>query len=160
MFRFFIQNNVFKLFLRGTIPGQLVVQYTNKCNALCPQCGMRMTESIPRSKLNVDDGKRIIDSAVKKGVTILRFTGGEPFLFLDEIISLIKHAENAGIKYTMTGTNGFLFMNYNSPHFLKETTKIVEKLAETKIYSFWISLDSAVPEVQKNAGIIWGNERY
>ena len=37
--------------LRGRVPGQLVIQYTDACNARCPQCGMRTTERYLRSKL-------------------------------------------------------------------------------------------------------------
>ena len=138
-----------KLFSKFIIPKQLVIQYTDKCNAQCPQCGMNVKESYPRSTLNPDDVKRIIDTAVKKGVKILQITGGEPFLFFDEIASLIKYAGNAGIKYILTGTNGFMFMNHDSPDFTKRVTNIVEKLAETRIYSFWISIDSSVTDVHE-----------
>jgi MoaA/NifB/PqqE/SkfB family radical SAM enzyme len=138
-----------KLFSKCIIPKQLVIQYTDKCNAQCPQCGMNVKESYPRSTLNPDDVKRIIDTAVKRGVKILQITGGEPFLLFDEIVSLIKYAGNAGIKYILTGTNGFMFMNHDNPDFIKRVTGIVEKLAETRIYSFWISIDSAVAEVHE-----------
>lgn len=36
--------------LRGRIPGQLVIQYTDLCNVACPQCSMRKTENYQRSE--------------------------------------------------------------------------------------------------------------
>lgn len=146
-----------------TIPGQLVIQYTDQCNALCPQCGMRRTEPFPRSKLVMDDAKRIIDAAAQRGVQALSITGGEPLLFFDEIIELIDHATAAGIPYVRTGTNGFLFMNSEHPDFERRISSLVERLARTKLYTFWISVDSAVPRVHETMrglpGVIKGIEK-
>jgi MoaA/NifB/PqqE/SkfB family radical SAM enzyme len=137
-----------QLFSR-TIPGQLVIQFTDRCNALCPQCGMRRTESFPRSKLSMDDAKRIIDAAAVRGVRALSFTGGEPLLYLDEIAELIDHATAAGIPYVRTGTNGYLFMHCEHSGFERRVNAIAERLSRTKLYTFWISVDSAVPTVHE-----------
>jgi len=149
--------------LSRTIPGQLVIQYTDRCNALCPQCGMRRTETFERSKLPVEDVKRIIDAAAERGVQALSFTGGEPLLFIDDIIELIDHATAAGIPYVRTGTNGFVFMNSERPDFERRISSLVERLARTKLYTFWISIDSAVPMVHETMrglpGVIKGIER-
>jgi len=146
-----------------TIPGQLVIQYTDRCNALCPQCGMRRTEPFSRSKLIMDDAKRIIDAAAERGVQALSLTGGEPLLFFDEIIGLIDHATGAGIPYVRTGTNGFLFMNSEHPDFECRISSLIERLARTKLYTFWISVDSAVPGVHEMMrglnGVIKGIEK-
>ncbi len=99
--------------LQGKVPGQLVIQLTDRCNATCPQCGMRVTEPFPRSRLSVDTVKAILDKAAATGVKIISFTGGEPLMFLDDLITLIKHAGNIGIAYIRTGTNGYLFANGN-----------------------------------------------
>ncbi|MBI5894652.1 MAG: hypothetical protein HZB24_01095 [Desulfobacterales bacterium] len=37
---------------RNRIPPQLVVQITNRCNACCPQCGMRRGAEIARRARN------------------------------------------------------------------------------------------------------------
>ena len=71
---------------RKKVPGQLVIQLTDRCNALCPQCGMRVSETFPRSKLSMDDVKRILDAAAARGVRVVSFTGGEPFLFIKELM--------------------------------------------------------------------------
>ena len=68
---------------KGRVPGQLVIQYTDKCNAKCPQCSMRVSKLFNRSKLDMDTAKRIIDYAVENGIHTISFTGGEPLLFFD-----------------------------------------------------------------------------
>jgi molybdenum cofactor biosynthesis enzyme MoaA len=72
--------------LNNRIPGQVVIQITDRCNARCPQCGMRATESFTRSTLATDAIKRIIDAAVSRGVQSISFTGGEPLLDLPRLV--------------------------------------------------------------------------
>jgi len=136
-------------FIRGRIPGQLIIQLTDYCNASCPQCGMRRGASFRRSTLSLDEGRRIIDHAAACGISALSLTGGEPFIVQRELISLIKHAGEAGIPYIRTGTNGYLFMDHEKPGFEKRVTELAERLAATSLYTFWISIDSSVPEIHE-----------
>lgn len=149
--------------LRGRVPGQVVIQYTDRCNATCPQCGMRVTASFPRSKLDTGAAKRIIDAAAAKGVQALSFTGGEPLLFAEELIGLLKYAGEAGIPYLRTGTNGFLFMHADSQAFSGRVHRLAEQLAGTPLRNFWISLDSADPSLHERMrglpGVIKGIEK-
>lgn len=135
-----------KALLKGRLPGQLVIQYSNRCNADCPQCGMRRSNEIPRHTLTKDRVKKLIDDAAEAGIRSLSFTGGEPLLFLDDIVELIGHAQRAGIPYIRTGTNGFFLRDGKSAGFTDQVLRIAEKLAATSLYTFWISLDSAVAE--------------
>jgi sulfatase maturation enzyme AslB (radical SAM superfamily) len=148
---------------RGRIPGQLIIQYSNQCNADCPQCGMRRSNDISRSTLGKDHAKKLIDTAARMGVKSLSFTGGEPLLFLDEIIELTRHAEQAGIPYVRTGTNGFMFRDSDSLRYTEKITAIAEKIASTHLYTFWISLDSSEPETHENMrglkGVVRGIEK-
>jgi hypothetical protein len=128
---------------RGRAPGQVVIQYTDHCNASCPQCGMRREAPFQRSLLGVDRAKEIIDRAARAGVSAVSFTGGEPLLFLDDVVELLRHAGQAGIPYLRTGTNGFLFCGSDSPDFTRRIETIAGKLAGTDLYTFWISIDSA-----------------
>ncbi len=149
--------------VRGRAPGQLIIQLTDKCNARCPQCSMRASENYRRSTLSVDRIKRIIDCSVEQGVKAISFTGGEPFLYFDEIVLLLKYAKDAGIKYTRTGTNGFLFAGPDDVNFRSRITKMAESLAEAGVYTLWISLDSAVPAIHEEMrglpGVVAGIER-
>ncbi len=150
-------------FLSGQAPGQLVIQYTDRCNARCPQCGMRVTEQFERSKLDIETVKRIIDAAAEKGFSSVSFTGGEPLLFFEDVTQLLRYAREAGIRYTRTGTNGFLFTRSNAPDYRKHIVKIAETLAKSGLYTFWISIDSSVPEIHETMrglnGVVEGIEK-
>lgn len=145
------------------IPGQLVIQVTDKCNARCPQCGMRSTEKFQRTKLSLDDVKRILDAAAQHGVKAVSFTGGEPFLYFDELCHSMKYAGQLGIEFIRTGTNGFFFRNTKGSNFESKIKTIAEKLAGTPVRNFWISIDSAVPEIHERMrgfpGVISGIEK-
>ncbi len=138
---------------KGRIPGQVVIQYTDQCNASCAQCGMRISNKFSRSKLEVDATKRLIDAMAAKGVQSISFTGGEPLLYLDEVVELARHAGRAGIPYIRTGTNGFIFRGAEQPDFADKIERIASTLADSPINTFWISVDSAAPDVhEKNRG--------
>jgi MoaA/NifB/PqqE/SkfB family radical SAM enzyme len=148
---------------RGRVPGQLVIQLTDRCNGLCPQCGMRVSEAYPRRRLPVDRVKGIIDAAAARGVSILSFTGGEPLLLLPDLLELIRYAGRAGIEYIRTGTNGFMFTGADRPGFPGRIARLADALAATPLRNFWISLDSADPAVHEAmrgfAGVIAGIEK-
>ena len=134
---------------RDRVPGQLVIQITNQCNATCPQCGMRRTADIRRTRLKTDAIRQILDAAGEKGVQAVSFTGGEPLLYLDQVTGLIAHAGRAGIPYIRTGTNGFLFCGSRQAGFTDRIKALADTLAATPLRNFWISLDSAVPKVHE-----------
>jgi MoaA/NifB/PqqE/SkfB family radical SAM enzyme len=124
---------------------------------------MRATNPFPRSRLPLDDIKRMLDAAVQKGVRVVSFTGGEPLLHLKDLAHLIHYAGRAGIEYIRTGTNGFLFARPDRPDFRSRVQRVVDTLADTPLRNFWISIDSCVPEVHEDMrgfpGVIQGLER-
>jgi len=138
-----------KSILNNRIPGQIVIQITDRCNACCPQCGMRTTERFPRSTLDTEAIKKTIDAAARQGVQAISFTGGEPLLDLPRLIELINHAGDAGIPFIRTGTNGFLFRHPEKKGFESRVAKLADQLAATPLRNFWISLDSAVDSVHE-----------
>ena len=117
---------VWSCFLHGRSPGQVVIQYTDKCNALCAQCGMRASNDFPRTKMDPEKLKPQIEAMAQKGVQSISFTGGEPLLFLDEVIELANFASKAGIPYIRTGTNGFIFRGSKKPGFMSRISTIAE----------------------------------
>ncbi|MBF0102529.1 MAG: radical SAM protein [Desulfobacterales bacterium] len=135
--------------LRRHVSGQLVIQFTDQCNARCPQCGMRVTEPFKRSKLAVTDVKTIINQAAQVGVKVISFTGGEPFIYLDDLVELIHYAKQAGITFIRTGTNGFLFKNPEAPDFTERIHRLAKTLADTPLRNLWISIDSSCTETHE-----------
>jgi hypothetical protein len=79
---------------------------------------------------------------VRSGVVSLSFTGGEPFLYFEDIIDLLRYARKSGIPYTPTRTNGFIFAQHDVPGFENRISGIALKLKEAGVYTFWISIDS------------------
>jgi MoaA/NifB/PqqE/SkfB family radical SAM enzyme len=154
---------IVKHLLNNRIPGQLVVQMTDRCNARCPQCGMRVCAPFERSTLEVDYIRRLIDAAAEKHFQAVSFTGGEPLLYADDLIKLIRHAGAAGIPYIRTGTNGFIFRNPQQPGFRKRVYGLAEALADTPLRNFWISLDSYFDAVHEQMrgfkGVVAGIEK-
>jgi len=158
----FSLSNVSAL-MHGRIPGQVIIQYTDRCNARCPQCDMRVQNRFERSTIELDVAKRVIDSAAEKGVNAVSFTGGEPLMYQDDILALIRHAGQSGIRYIRTGTNGFVFLGSDKPSFERKVHSLAQALAETEIYTFWISVDSVDPEVHEQMrglpGVLAGIEK-
>lgn len=150
---------------RRRLPGQVIIQMTDRCNATCPHCGMRVTSRFDRSRLSVDDIKRIIDAAAQNGVQALSFTGGEPMMLLDDLAHLIRYAGNAGIRFIRTGTNGYFMAgsDRDPDAFKARISRIAALLADTPLRNFWISIDSCEPEVHEKMrgfpGVIRGIEK-
>jgi MoaA/NifB/PqqE/SkfB family radical SAM enzyme len=150
-------------FGRNRIPAQLVIQVTNHCNAQCPQCGMRATAIIPRVRLAPGEVERILDAAAERGVQAVSFTGGEPFLLQEDLIRYIEYAGRVGIPYIRTGTNGFIFRHADRVDFTDRIKALADRLAATSLRNFWISLDSALPQVHERMrglpGVVQGIEK-
>ncbi len=131
----------------GQAPGQLIIQLTDRCNARCPQCGMRVLNRFPRTRLDNDYVRRLLDAGAARGMRMVSFTGGEPLLLRDDLIELIDYAGKVGFHYIRTGTNGFLFRNHQDPRFPDRVNTLAERLAATPLRNLWFSVDSAEPEL-------------
>jgi MoaA/NifB/PqqE/SkfB family radical SAM enzyme len=110
---------------------------------------MRTSNRFSRSTLDSDEIKRIIDAAAVRGVRAVSFTGGEPMLFLDDLVDYMTYAGAAGMEYIRTGTNGFIFAGPDKPGFETRVKRAADKLAGSPVRNFWISIDSADPEVHE-----------
>lgn len=161
-----IQSKFFRtltVLLQGHLPGQVVIQLTDRCNASCPQCGMRVSADFPRSTLSVDHLKRTIDYAAAHNIQALSITGGEPLLMLDTVAELLRYAGKVGIRYLRTGTNGYFFRDPDAKNFLSRVQRVANTLADTPLRNLWISLDSAIPETHEQMrgfkGIVAGIEK-
>ncbi|GHU57370.1 GTP 3',8-cyclase [Bacteroidia bacterium] len=111
---------------------QLRVCVTDICDKKCFYCRpMGEGNSINKeSSLTLDEYIYLIDQIVKAGVSVIRFTGGEPMLYKD-IYKMIQTIRQ------LTGVNSISLVT-RSLH-LKEQAKL---LKEAGLYSITISLDS------------------
>ena len=67
-----------------------------------------------------------------RGVAALSFTGGEPFLCLDEVCRLAKVAGAQNIPYIRTGTNGYLFRGADKEDFTDRIKTLADKLRQRR----------------------------
>lgn len=140
--------------LKGRALGQVVIQFTDQCNASCAQCGMRRENEYDRKTLNLIDVKRMLEAMAQQSIQAVSFTGGEPLLYLKQISECIRYARDLGIPYVRTGTNGFLFRQHHRPDFASKMHTLAETLVESGLYTFWISIDSANPTIhERNRGL-------
>ena len=133
----------------GRVPGQVVIQYTDDCNATCTHCGMSATRKFPRFKLLPEQVKPLLDRLASRGVMAVSFTGGEPLLYAEEIASCIRHARSVGIYSVGAGTNGFFFQDSERPGFGAKVAKYASLLVESGCTNLRISLDSAEPRTHE-----------
>jgi len=149
-----IMRSLWKTILQGRMPAQVVIQFTDQCNASCRQCGMRRENRFERATLSVDDTKRMLDAMAKQGVAAVSFTGGEPLMYLKPIAECIAHARALGIRYVRTGTNGFIFKGHEKKHFPQQMAEIARTLVDAGVYTCWVSIDSMSPAVhEQNRGL-------
>lgn len=78
--------------------------YTNKCTANCSICCFNCSPKC-NYKLSKEKVVEIIGEAIKNDIRYIGFTGGEPFLYLNEIEQIIKEFGEK-CYFTIT-TNGF-----------------------------------------------------
>ena len=131
-------------FGRNRIPPQLVVQITNRCNASCPQCGMRRSADIARFDLPDAVMERILGDCAAKGVQAISFTGGEPLLMLRGAAALAPGSRpGRDSLYPHRHQRVSCCGAPSGPIFTARIQRLAEALAATPLRNFWISLDSA-----------------
>lgn len=113
-----------------SLPLSIQIEITESCNFKCPFCyndsGRKNNKVIPINKWK----KMLLELKEAGGVFQCAFSGGEPLLFKDEILSLmdIMHGDNTGL---ILITNAFLLDQF-----------YIEKLCRYNWYWIQVSLDS------------------
>jgi len=84
---------------------RMLLMYTDKCTANCSHCA---AESSPNhnSKMSVGEAKRYIKIAASKGFKCILWTGGEIFIYYDEILELTEYGSSLGLVFTID-TNAY-----------------------------------------------------
>ena len=85
---------------------KLAIAITDKCSAACSMCCFSCS---PAGKMHLDTGliKSVIDEVAEtKTIRSIGWTGGEAFLYYDQIVECTKYAKSNGFRLTIN-TNGF-----------------------------------------------------
>jgi len=95
------------------LPREVMIEVTPQCNFKCKFCFNRVSFA---KQGHLGKGattaylKKLINNIKKAGVSIVRFTGGEPML-REDIFELIKYAKTKGLEVRLN-TNGSLIKSY------------------------------------------------
>ena len=91
-------------------PEEIIFSATESCNLHCPHC------FVPRNpqKLSIDDAMTFIDSCIEyskknneaPAISKIGFSGGEPFLYFDFIVSITNHVIERELMFDQIMTNG------------------------------------------------------
>lgn len=102
--------------LRKRIPITSTLIITDKCNLDCNHC---IVSNLGYDDLTLEDIKRDINILYYSGARMLVITGGEPFLWRDNLYNLedvISYAKKLGFFRTVVCTNGTLELNSKSDY--------------------------------------------
>ncbi len=130
-----LRQKLFGTGLKGELNTPLIVSYavTKACNLRCLHCHVSAKEALA-NELNLQEAMRAIDEMAALGTEALIFSGGEPLLRKNFVLTLTEYCIDAGIIPAML-TNGVL-LNH----------KVAWELKEAGIMAVGLPLDSSVPE--------------
>jgi len=120
--------------LKGDPNTPLIVSYavTRACNLSCLHCHVSAREAMP-DELNLKEAVHAIDEMANLGTQAVIFSGGEPLLRKDFILTLAQYCEDNGIIPAML-SNGLLI-----------TPQVALQLKDAGIKAIGIPIDSVVP---------------
>ena len=134
-----LRQKLFGAGLKGEPNSPTVVSYavTKACNLRCLHCHVSATEAM-RNELNLREAMHAIDEMANLGTRALIFSGGEPLLRKDFVLSLAEYCVDAGMVPAVL-TNGIL-LNH----------KVAFELKDSGIMAVGIPIDSIVPQMHDN----------
>jgi len=92
----------------------LTFLYTNTCNARCSHCCLSCGPD-KNDKLSPEFLKENLSYLPGLNISKFCITGGEPFIFLEEIEEILSFAGSLGLK-SYIGTNGFWGVSYSKSY--------------------------------------------
>jgi len=103
-------------------------QLTKECSAACKICCGSYDQKL-KGKIDLNAVQRFMDtvknteSVLAKRIRIFSVTGGEPFLYPDDVLSIAKHSKDLNRMFTIA-TNAFWSTSYT------DTLRILTKLKD------------------------------
>jgi hypothetical protein len=88
-------------------PYRVNFRFTHHCNIQCAHCYNFSGPKMKAERIATDNMVRIVRDMPAVGMTNMNLTGGEPFMYLDTLLTLITEARAAGIEAISVYTNGF-----------------------------------------------------
>ncbi len=130
-----LRQKLFDKGIEGKPNSPTIVSFavTRACNLSCLHCHVSAREPMT-NELSLQEGMRVIDELSNLGTEALIFSGGEPLLRKNFVLSLAEYCVDAGILPAML-TNGLL-LNH----------KVAEELKDAGILAVGIPIDSVIPE--------------
>lgn len=130
-----LRQKLFGTGLKGEPNTPLIVSYavTKACNLRCLHCHIEAREALA-NELSLKEAMQAIDEMANLGTEALIFSGGEPLLRKDFVLTLAEYCVDAGIIPAVL-TNGML-LNH----------KVAWELKDAGIMAVGIPLDSSNPE--------------
>ncbi len=84
-------------------PNYLSFAGTYQCNLTCPHCCVPIEWT---DRLDIPTAVRFLEDAHAQGISILAFTGGEPFLYPEFLHELCRRAAELGFRFDKVMSNG------------------------------------------------------
>ena len=101
-----MQPNDFAAEIPANRKVELGLMFSQTCNITCRHCGI-FSSPYNKNKMRLDDARCwIMEAAHIPNIKQINFTGGEPFLFQDELADLLQLSRSLGFG-TRVVTNGF-----------------------------------------------------
>ena len=91
---------------RGFRPDYISFAGTFQCNLTCPHCCVPIEWT---NRLDIPMAIRFLEDARKQGIRTLGFTGGEPFVYPEFVIALVKRGAELDFRFDKVMTNGVWF---------------------------------------------------
>ncbi len=117
----------------------LRVSVTDRCDLRCTYCMSERMEFLPKAEvLTLEELDRLCSAFIRRGVTKLRLTGGEPLArrgFIGLVESLSRHLDSGALEELTLTTNG------------GRLTEFADRLAAAGVRRINVSLDTLKPDV-------------
>ncbi|TFZ40766.1 radical SAM protein [Soehngenia longivitae] len=145
---FLINSNIYGTQLRNekkaeleiSIPWAILMDPTSRCNLKCTGCWAASYDQ--KDDLSYETMNRIINEGKELGIYVYLFSGGEPFIKIDEILKLCEEHQDC---YFTCFTNGTLI-----------TKEVAKKIAEVSNFAPGISIEG----FEKDTDFRRGNGTY
>ena len=97
-------------------PYRVNFRFTHHCNIQCAHCYNFSGPKMKSERIATENMVRVVRDMPATGMTNMNLTGGEPFMYLDTVLTLIREARKAGVEAVTIYTNGFFAKTEDGCH--------------------------------------------